>query len=81
MQADNELVSSISINPNEVKEIKFVPIHELNSIKNPTPWLHKIIDSQLLSKWIDNFSSEFPLDERNQLIVKTRYSDDPIIKL
>lgn len=80
MEADDELIRSININSNEVKAIKFVPVSELNFQNELTPWLQKIVKSNLLAEWIEDFKLSSSSDTNRQF-VKTKYSNEPIIKL
>ena len=83
MEADNEIINSININLNEVKDIKFVPISDLNSQNQLTPWMEKIIKSNLLMEWIKDFKESKARDDINNNceFIKTRYSTEPIRRL
>lgn len=78
MEADPDLISSINLNFNEVKDIKFVPIPDLKTETNLTPWMRKIIESGLLNEWIKDFKAA---DRFRCEFIKTKYSNDPIINL
>ena len=80
MEADDELIESININPNEVKTIKFVPVSELKFQNELTPWLQKIVESKLLTEWIEDFKLSSSSD-KNSYFLKTKYSNELIIKL
>lgn len=78
MKADPDLIGSININSNEVKDTKFVPISHLHTQTNLTPWMQKISESGLLSEWIKDFKDN---DHSDCEFIKTKYSHDSIIKL
>ena len=80
MEADDELIKSININPNEVKAIKFVPVSDLQLQSELTPWLQKIVESKFLAEWIEDFKLSSSSDTNSQFL-KTKYSNEPIIKL
>ena len=90
MWADEEVIQSININHEEVKDTKMVLISELindstilpsssSSSLIYTPWLRKIIKSGLFEEWLIDFETKY--SNRPEMIVKTKYSNDPIIKL
>lgn len=95
MWADEELIQSININLEEVQDTEIVPISKLiDSISTNddstisssssliyTPWLRKIIESGLFEGWLNDFETKCPSTNRPEMIVKTKYSYDPIIKL
>ena len=81
LEADNELIESIKINPNEVKDIKFVPIYDLNSQTNLTPWMQKIINSGYITSWIDDFEELIEGQVCGTEYHVTKYANEPIIKL
>ena len=81
--SDEVIIDSLHLNPFEVKSIKFVNISELNCL-NPstslTPWLQKILSSDLLSSWISTVQSIGNSSDKS-VIKTTKYSNDLIIKL
>lgn len=86
VEADSNLIETIEINENEVAAIKFVPISQLNCLDQLelTPWLQKILKIDALGKWIDEFkdlSSNSSSNYMNSMIITTKYSTGPIIKL
>lgn len=80
MEADESLIQSIKINENEVAAVKFVPISLLRGLDQTelTPWLQKILETDLLSQWIDEFAD---ISTSAAPINLTKYSSQPIIKL
>lgn len=80
MEADDELVSSIKSNPSEVAAIKFVPVSQLNILERCelTPWLQKIVSTDLLNNWIQELDAE---STNINSIKSTKYSSEPIINL
>lgn len=75
------------MNENEVAATKFAPISQLKELDQSelTPWLQKILKTDLLAEWIDEFknltSSSSVMDTDPERIHLTKYSSQPIIKL
>lgn len=79
--SDEEIINSLNINPSEVKEIKFVNISDLSKVNSVTPWLQKILSTDLLSQWINTVKEHYnSINDKTDIII-TKYSHDLIIKL